>query len=138
MAVDIDINKKDIAGIVKDFENLSSEIQSKMIAEIKLSAIEIADLYKIAVPVDTGRLRSSIHVSFKNNINYNYQDNEGQTFEGSLESKPKNEAEVFIGTNVVYAKYVEGIEGRTGFEAFYKALDKVLPEMEARLEKLRV
>jgi hypothetical protein len=57
--------------------------------------------------VDTGRLRASIHTSFRGNTGHSYSDNQGGRFNGSLSESPRSELEFLVGTNVVYANYIE-------------------------------
>lgn len=56
--------------------------------------------------IDTGRLKSSIHVQRHNDTNYTYSDNQGNTFDGTLEEKIEDN-QVLIGTNVEYAVDIE-------------------------------
>jgi HK97 gp10 family phage protein len=58
--------------------------------------------------VDTGRLRNSItHATSENKGADAYADNHGQQFSGGSANGTPKEGEVYIGTNVEYAPYVE-------------------------------
>ena len=52
--------------------------------------------------IDTGRLRASIHTSYKGKETYSYSDNEGKSFTSRLDVRYK-EYNVFVGTDVSYA-----------------------------------
>ena len=54
----------------------------------------------------TGRLRSSIHAELKEGASYQYSDQEGKTYDGSLKKKV-GKLEAVIGTNVFYAPFIE-------------------------------
>ena len=61
------------------------------------------DAKKLA-PVDTARLKASIHPEFKETgASFRYEDKQGTVFNGGLPSSPKNPLEVYLGTNVQYA-----------------------------------
>jgi len=60
-------------------------------------------------PVDTGRLRNSIHTippGTKGEA-FQYRDNQGRSFNGSLENAVTGKHEVIVGTNVEYATVIE-------------------------------
>jgi phage gpG-like protein len=54
----------------------------------------------------TNRLRASIHAELKEGENYQYSDNNGQSFDGSLDKKI-GKLEAVAGTNVFYAPFIE-------------------------------
>jgi phage gpG-like protein len=54
----------------------------------------------------TNRLRASVHAELKEGENYQYSDNNGQSFDGSL-NLDVGKLEAVIGTNVVYALRIE-------------------------------
>lgn len=94
-----------------------------MIFEVALVDVETYAKDETGIPVDTGRLRASIHTKYlrkpKKPINtgsadksvdhsqmtYIYKDDEGNTFDGTLTPQP-DEYSVIVGTNVKYAKKI--------------------------------
>ena len=60
--------------------------------------------------IDTGRLRSSIHVEDKNVSNFSYKDKTGNTFDGKFLGKIDSEDELLMGTNVDYSVKIERID----------------------------
>ena len=75
---------------------------------IKETAFRIHELaVKPPIPVDTGRLRASIHPVFHGGGSYKYTDKPGRAFDGTLREKPSNPLEAIVGTNVEYAFDVE-------------------------------
>ena len=56
--------------------------------------------------IDTGRLRASIHTTYTGHEIHNYNDMEGGAYEDRLDVKRK-EFNLFVGTAVKYAKYIE-------------------------------
>jgi hypothetical protein len=139
MAVGINIDKREIANLIKDFEDLSLDIQKKMEDEIILSAIQIRDAYLIAVPVDTARLRSSIHFESGRQVGYSYTDDPGNRYDGTFSNAPKDN-EVFVGTIVEYSGAIEARGGTdsVGQNALAQAFDAIVPAMIKRLENIKV
>lgn len=78
--------------------------------------------------IDTGRLRASIHVEYWDNTpkyethegefasSGTYRDDHGVAYEGKLKANP-SEGEVYMGTNVEYAKFVENMDSFIGYAA---------------------
>jgi hypothetical protein len=54
----------------------------------------------------TGRLRASIHAELKEGESFDYSDDNGNTYNGSLREKV-DKMEAVAGTNVHYAPYIE-------------------------------
>lgn len=126
----------EIKGLVKKFEAMPETIKKAMMEELILTAIMIESTYKIGVPVDTGRLITSIHTEYIGQTNYSYSDNEGNSYYGSFKSKPK-EGQVIIGSNVEYANKIEYLGGKTkGKEALLEAFKKETRNLPDRLAKL--
>jgi len=59
--------------------------------------------------IDTGRLRASIHTSYKGKETYSYSDNEGKSFTSRLDVRYK-EYNVFVGTDVHYSEKIEALD----------------------------
>ena len=128
-----------IDGLVKKFDSLTEDIQQAMVDELRITGFMIESAYKIAVPVDTGRLRSSVHTEHSNMSSFSYSDSQGNTFNGSLGYSLKP-TQVIVGTNVIYSGVIEYKGGKAGkgkralLEAF-EAETKGLPERLAKLIK---
>jgi len=124
--------------LIKKFDGLTEEIQKAMIDELRVTGFMIESAYKIGVPVDTGRLRSSIHTEHSDQTSFSYSDSKGNTFEGSLGYRLKP-TQVIVGTNVEYAEKIEYMGGKTkgkgALLTAFEAETKGLPERLAKLIK---
>jgi len=122
--------------LIKKFDSLTKEVQVAMIDELRVTGFMIESAYKIGVPVDTGRLRSSIHTEHSDQTSFSYSDSEGNTYNGSLGYRLKP-TQVIIGTNVEYAEKIEYRGGKTkgkgalltAFEAETKGLPQRLADL---------
>jgi phage gpG-like protein len=121
---------------ILELQKIFPEEVKAMILEVALVDIETYAKTKVNIPVDTGRLRASIHTKYvkkpepenkrtkakmieaqseighsiqQSQTTYNYKDNEGNEFDGTLTEKA-DEFTVIVGTNVKYAKKIN----RTG------------------------
>lgn len=122
--------------LVKDFDQMPDEIQKAMIDELRLTGAMIETGYKIAVPVDSGRLITSIHMEHSDLKSYNYTDHKGNTYNGSLNYDLKP-TQVIVGTNVEYAQKIEYHGGKTkGKSALLKAFESETRGLPERLIKL--
>jgi hypothetical protein len=122
--------------LVKEFDKMPDQIQKAMIDELRLTGLMIESSYKIAVPVDTGRLISSIHTEHSDIKSFNYSDREGNTYNGTLgyDLKP---TQVIVGTNVEYAQKIEYRGGKTkGKAALLNAFESETRGLPERLAKL--
>jgi len=124
--------------LIKKFDSLTEEIQKAMIDELRVTGFMIESAYKIGVPVDTGRLRSSIHTEHSDQTSFSYSDSKGNTFTGSLGYRLKP-TQVVVGTNVEYAEKIEymggKIKGKGALLTAFEAETKGLPERLAKLIK---
>lgn len=78
---------------------------SKEIYNTALVDVESFMKTKTNIPVDTGRLRASIHTKRIGKPNHQYTDREGNSFNGTLTGQVSRD-EVIVGTNVEYAEYM--------------------------------
>lgn len=96
---------------------LSELMEDKVKAMIlEVAFVDVETFAKTKVPVDSGRLRASIHTKFKSKgdakalplpesqLTFSYKA-QGETFDGTLR-EPLKELEVIVGTNVEYAKKI--------------------------------
>jgi hypothetical protein len=112
--------KINVGDFIKKINKMPEEVQGKMIDELRLTAYIIETSYKIAVPVITSRLKTSIHVEHSHIKSYNYSDNKGVSFDGytGYNLKP---TQVIIGTNVEYADVIEfGFTGDVSVKSFQR------------------
>ena len=75
-------------------------------------AAEGVSAMRLACPVQTNRLRSSLHYETPDSRSYVYSDQQGQSFRGAFTEKARR-LEVIYGTNVEYADSVNEYS-RTG------------------------
>lgn len=99
--------KKQIGQLLKVFEQETR----KVVLTTALVDIETY-MKENAIPVDTGRLRSSIHTKFKSGMvagiqptSETYKDDQGNVFDGRLDTSIDLNS-VVVGTNVEYAKKI--------------------------------
>lgn len=127
-----------ITDLVKKFDEMPNQVQKAMIDELRLTGFMIETSYKLGVPVDTGRLISSIHTEHSDIKSFNYSDSKGNTYQGSLNYN-LTPNQVIVGTNVEYAQKIEYKGGKTkGKAALLNAFEsetKGLPERLAKLIK---
>lgn len=86
--------------------------------------------------VDTGRLRNSITWATKERGGqaYQYKDDNGEEYTDAVGSGAKG-GEVWIGTNVEYAPYIEmGVRGRPGLHFLMKACQNYTERYKEILE----
>jgi hypothetical protein len=137
MSLKIDLTgTRTLQAQIEQLQKIFPEEVKAMILEVALVDVETYAKDKANIPVDTGRLRASIHTKYikkpepenkrtkakliaaqseighsieKTQMTYSYKDNEGNEFDGTLTAKP-DEFSVIVGTNVKYAKKIN----RTG------------------------
>ena len=135
--------KVNVSGIEQIDKNMS-EIEKKLIKT--LNGVLIASAFDLVETVakkkitqdkhiDTGRLRASIHTTYKGKEHYSYSDDEGEAFNSRLDVKRK-EHNVFVGTDVEYATKIEALDSYLHYahknskakidRRLKKAMDKVL------------
>jgi len=134
----------DVKG-VKELNKALSKIPAEAQPKVKKSILEIMRVEvetkaKFAVPVDTGRLRSSIH-TIEEGTGYNYTDSEGKRYDGTLSTLKVSKNEVAVGTNVNYAEKIHKKGGRGGKGAkfleipFNQAVPNLLKKIEEVINK---
>ena len=132
------IAQNELNDIMRRFQRYNGDTQRKIDIEIKKSALRISTKAKVLSPVNTGRLRSSIHWLFKGmKTNYRYTDSEGNTFTGDLGIEVKRGA--VVGTNVNYAESVENGDVRTknGRQPFLKpAYQQDMPKLLEGIKRI--
>lgn len=155
----------DINPFFESIVKKTKEIENGLVKEIRTTGVMVESDYKKFTPVDTGRLRSSIHTQHSDYKSHSYSDKKGNRFDGELSTSPDRYT-VFVGTNVEYAPVIEnGFNGtvtvkghtrtnargtsfrvrsysrqmnRKGNNALQKAFDKNVSGLMDRLAKLLV
>lgn len=102
----ITFNAKDV---IKKTKLYSDRVLKEAKDELMTTALEIETEAKKGSPVDTGRLRSSVHVITKNTDSYTYKDKRGNNFNGAVNGTGAdlNKLRLSVGTNVVYSPIQE-------------------------------
>ena len=99
-----------VAQLIKNIQLTSAEIHKACKRGIDRTALAIESDAKRKITADrhiiTGRLRSSIHAELKEGQRFDYNDQHGNSFDGSLQESIE-EMEAIVGTNVKYAPYIE-------------------------------
>ena len=110
------LNDKVLRDQLKQLQKKFPQEAREILVEVALVDVE-SYMKKNDIPVDTGRLRASIHTKFKNGMSKQYtpesetySDNEGNTFDGTLSGKLTIDS-VIVGTNVEYAEKINRIGG---------------------------
>jgi hypothetical protein len=93
-----------VKGNLNKWEQIILKAAKKALIKGALVDVETGAKKKITQDghIDTGRLRASIHTSYKGKETYSYSDNEGKSFTSRLDVRYK-EYNVFVGTDVSYA-----------------------------------
>jgi phage gpG-like protein len=104
---------------------------------LEVSRVEVETKAKYAVPVDTGRLRSSIH-TMEAGTGFQYSDKQGNRYDGTLGTLRVKGDEVAVGTNVEYAKDIHRRGGKNGKgKEFLKiAFENAIPKYLERIKKV--
>jgi phage gpG-like protein len=127
-----------VQSVIKVQGNITDDVKGV----INQALLAIESKAKDLSPVDTGRLRSSIHavaVGKPDEFGY-YNDSNGQTFDGKLKSAVDNDGTNtgMVGTNVEYAPDQEfGSEGRRGHKFLTRATAEIQPRLEDELKKYK-
>lgn len=133
MKVSATINATSLRDTLK---RLDKRYQVAIDKELSLTAVEIESSYKVNVPLQTARLRTSIHTETKNKKGYSYGDKKGNTYNGSFQTKAELN-QVLVGTNVQYAGIIEQKGGKTkGQNALKNAFETHTKGIESRIARI--
>jgi hypothetical protein len=127
-----------VQSVIKVQGNITDDIKGV----INQALLAIESKAKDLSPVDTGRLRSSIHavaVGKPDEFGY-YTDKDGNTFDGKLKTASDNEGSGIgmVGTNVEYAPDQEfGNQKMTGHKFLTRATAEIQPRLEDELKKYK-
>jgi phage gpG-like protein len=137
-----------------ELNNLEDRIKKEVYETlIAMSRVEIETVAKRAVPVDTGRLKSSIMTLTEKRKTYTYTDREGNSYDGKLKTEQAIGYEVLVGTNVEYAikiherggggaksnRTVGGQKRPKGYGRYFlkNAYDQAIPKMIIAVRKIK-
>jgi hypothetical protein len=109
-----DIDSREIDSLIKKLNRWGDTQKRKTKDNLHEAGTNIETESKLDLTrnnhVDTGRLRSSVHMESNSvNRNYTYSDEAGGSYEGSLGVNP-GDMEVYVGTNVEYADKIRKID----------------------------
>ena len=129
--------------LVQSVIKVEVQINDATKSVINQSLLAIETLAKQEAPVDTGRLRSSIHAVAvgQSEQNYPYVDNEGNAYNGALDDARNNEGSGIglVGTNVEYAAEQEfGNGDRRGHKYLTSATLEIQPKLINELKKIKI
>jgi HK97 gp10 family phage protein len=139
--VSISIDQKEVAKVLKNFKKYGVKAEKDANISVLETAFLIESDAKRNTPVQTNRLRSSIHVQQKDDTVYRYTDKKGKSYNGTLRIDLKKD-EVAVGSNVEYAPFIEfGTKHMSAqpylFPAFRKNMKKLVIKLKAKLSKLK-
>lgn len=143
MKITIDIPESFGEELVQSVIKIEAKANTAVRGVINEALLAIETRAKQNSPVDTGRLRSSIHAVAvgKGENTFSYNDKEGNTYNGALTDARSNEGSNIgmVGTNVEYAPEQEFGDGkRIGHKYLTKATLEIQPRLEAELKKLSI
>lgn len=106
----INVNISGIEQAQKELDKYVSEKTKELVDETNKAALNVERGAKKRAQVDTGRMRSSIHIIpvDSTDTNFQYSDNEGNTFDGASGESTGHEESAVV-TNVDYAPKQEAI-----------------------------
>lgn len=103
----MDAFNEQIEKLIKKFPK---QVYEKVIYPTALVDVETFAKDKVEIPVDTGRLRASIHTKRPYKPSHQYKDRAGNQFQATLTGQISYE-EVIVGTNVEYAEVMNKYGG---------------------------
>lgn len=133
--ITVDVPTAEIERLTRKLASYGEAQQQNALDELHEAGLNVESEAKKLVNVDTGRLRASIHMeSSKVNPTFQYNDNEGRSFDGSLDVTPKG-LEVYVGTNVDYAIVQEQISPYL-VPAWEQERVKLIARLKTELQKV--
>lgn len=129
--------------IVQSVLKYEGTITKEVVGVMNQALLAIETRAKEEAPVDTGRLRSSIHAVpvGKSENTFPYSDNEGNNYNGALASAANNEGTTIgmVGTNVEYAAEQEfGNEKFKGHKYLTIATASVEGKLNAMFKNMKL
>jgi hypothetical protein len=129
--------------IVQALVRIEGQLNTASRGVINEALLAIETRAKGYSPVDTGRLRSSIHAVAvgKGESGYTYSDERGNSYNGALDVARSNEGSDIgmVGTNVEYAAEQEFGNGeRRGHKYLTKATLEIQPMLINKLKEMKI
>jgi hypothetical protein len=143
MKIEIQIPESFGEELVQSVVKVQGRITTEVYGVINQGLLAIESRAKDLSPVDTGRLRSSIHavaVGTRDTFG-SYNDEEGNSYDGNLKTAANNEGTTIgmVGTNVEYAPDQEfGSDTNSGHKFLTRATAAIQPSLENELRKLNI
>jgi hypothetical protein len=133
----LSFDQQSVNDTIRRIREFTKEMDDVINNQLKLAAKKGESLIKQRLTdngqVITGRLRSSIHSETTNSDNYQYSDQAGGSFDGSLNTEIL-ENEIALGTNVNYAESVEFHSKKGNY--FYPSTDQMYSDLQDRLKRI--
>jgi hypothetical protein len=109
MSIQFDI--KGVKELNKELNKIKKNIPPNVYKTmLEVMKVEVETKAKKEVPVDTGRLKNSIHVATKGK-KFNYKDSLGKSYDGTAKSVDLDTYDIAVGSNVPYANRMDKIGG---------------------------
>lgn len=111
--------------------SMDTKTGSKVHKVLVEAANEMATEAKMGSPVDTGRLRASIHAKTRSTDSFNYSNDKGESFDGGLKEKVREGTDAVVGTNVHYA-----FDQEAKHQFLLNAKQRIEPYLQKNLDKI--
>ena len=134
--------------VIDNLDEFEKKIQiatKKAIIQGALVDIETVAKRKLTTDkhIDTGRLRASIHTSYKKSpdgrgerrTTHHYTDNRGNNYVSDIFESTSNDFAVVVGTDVHYGTYIEALDSYI-FYAYHKGLPKIKRRVAREVRKV--
>lgn len=112
--IKVEVDNTDIDKLIKKLGKYGDDQKKKTKDNLHEAGLNVETEAKLDLTrnshVDTGRLRSSVHME-SNSVNrsFTYSDDTGGSYDGTLGVSP-DEMEVYVGTNVEYAEKIRRLD----------------------------
>lgn len=126
----------DLAGFNRQLIAFATRANASIRDIVSAHALDLEARVKTRTPVDTGRLRASIHTVLPlHTSNHKYRDRTGRSFDGAL-GMTAGVLEAIVGTNVTYATAIEGGHSRQAPQGMFAiSLREKAQQLEHEIER---
>lgn len=119
--MNLEISTKSLIDFEDSLDGASEYILDAIKKELVITGLMVESAYKVAVPVDTGRLRASAWTKHEGLKSFSYTA-QGKSYNGDLDFDPKDGG-VGVGTNVEYANAIEyGFSGTVAIPSHQRTI----------------